>query len=88
MRDQAQALVRGDGADWDSIPGRRLRAVAALLSIPEDWRTPPYEDVREAYHVARLLARNPKAKLLPGEREALAAVPDAIQYTPVYVGKS
>lgn len=88
LRDQAQALIRGSGPDWESKAGQRLRAIAALLTLPSDWRTPTWEDVRDAYPTARRLARNPKASLLPGEREALNALPDAVQYAPVYVGKA
>ena len=87
MRDQAQALIQGGGPDWESKTGQRLRAIAALLTLPADWRTPNWEDVRDAYQTARRLARNPKASLLPGEREVLDVLPDAAQYAPVYVGK-
>ncbi|MHB8627767.1 MAG: hypothetical protein ACYDBJ_17485 [Aggregatilineales bacterium] len=88
LRGQAQALIRGSSPDWESKAGQRLRAIAALLTLPADWRTPTWEDVRDAYQTARRLARNPKASLLPGEREALDALPIAAQYVPVYVGKA
>ncbi len=88
LRGQAQALIRGNGPDWESKAGQRLRTTAALLTLPADWRTPTWEDVRDAYQTARRLARNPKASLLPGEREALDALPDAAHYAPVYVGKA
>jgi hypothetical protein len=88
LRGQAQAMLQGGGAEWNSANGQRLRAMAAVLAIPTDWRTPAIEDVREAYSLARRLARNPKALLLPAERDTLKAVPDASSYTAVYVGKA
>ena len=87
MRGQAQAMLK-PGAEWNNATGQRLRAMAALLMLPADWRTPTIEDVREAYGIARRLARNPKAPLLPAEREALKAVPEARSYSAVYVGKA
>lgn len=89
MQDQARALISGSGGpDWNSSAGRAVRAVADVLTIPANWRDPSWLDVRDAYQAARILARNPKASLLPDERDALKALPDAAQYVAVYVGKA
>jgi hypothetical protein len=87
-RHQARALLQGKGGpNWTSAAGRRLEAIAALLTLPPEWRDPSFEVLRDAYHAARRLKRNPRASLLPDEREALARVPYALDYTPLYYGK-
>jgi len=55
--------------------------------LPANWRDPDFETLREAYQVARRLAKTPSAQLMPDERGALNSVPDAIHYEAVYVGK-
>jgi hypothetical protein len=90
FQNQARGILGGaQGAepDWNGPAGRRLLALAQVLSLPPNWREPDFDAVREAYQVARRLQKNPGAKLLLDEQDALRAVPDAIQYTPVYVGK-
>lgn len=87
MRGQAQALLSG-GGEWNRPAGQRLRAMAATLTLPDNWRTPEIEALREAFSLTRRLARNPKATLLLAERDAIRAVPDAAQYEALYVGKS
>jgi hypothetical protein len=73
--------------DWNSAPARQLVALADALTLPVNWRTPDFDPLKEAYQVARRLERNPRASLLPDEKESLAAVPDAGAYQPVYMGK-
>ncbi|MBX3084845.1 MAG: hypothetical protein KF716_24635 [Anaerolineae bacterium] len=92
MQQQAQAALSKAMSgpakvDWNAAPARQLIALSAVLTIPTEWRAPEFEALREAYQVARRLERNPKAALLPDEKEALAAVPNAGAYQPVYVGK-
>jgi len=92
MQQQAQAALSKAMSgpakvDWNGAPARQLIALATLLTIPVDWRAPEFDALREAYQVARRLERNPKAALLPDEKEALGAVPNAGAYQPVYVGK-
>jgi hypothetical protein len=87
-RGQAHSLLQGKaGPDWASPAGRRLDAMAALLTLPPSWREPGFDALRDAYHAARMLKRNPRASLLPDEREAIARVPNALDYTPIYFGK-
>jgi hypothetical protein len=85
---QARAIFMGGGKDhWNSLHGLRLQAVATLLDLPPNWRLPTWETVRDAYHVHRLRQRSPRMPLMPGDQESLAAVPDALDYTPIYMGK-
>lgn len=88
-QDQARALLMGGGRDiWNSLHGQRVRAIAGVLALPDAWRTPDWDAVREAYHVHRLRERNPRMPLMPGDKEAMDAVPDALSYLPVYMGKA
>ncbi len=87
MQQQARALISSSQLDWNSSTGRVVRAVADVLVLPDPWRVPDWVDLRDAYQAARMLARNPKASLLPDERDALKAIPNALSYMPVYVGK-
>lgn len=86
-RDAAQGLLAANRADWRGAGGRRLLAVADCLTLPEDWRTPDFVTLRDAYQMHRRIDRNPNATLYPGDDDALAAVPDALAYTPIYGGK-
>ena len=54
--------------------------------MPSDWHAPDFTTLRDAYQVAERRQRRPNAGLYPGDAEALAAVPDALAYTPVYGG--
>ena len=83
---QAQAMLGGAPDLWQSADGRRVRAIAALLRLPEDWRAPDWQQVRDAYHVHRLRARHSRMAALPGDDEALAAVPNVADYIPLYMG--
>ncbi len=90
LQDQARAMIGGaHGAkpDWNGPAGRRLLALAQVLALPPNWREPDFDAVREAYQVARRLQKNPGARLLPDEQDALRAVPDAMHYQPIYVGR-
>ncbi len=84
---QAQAMLGGAPDPWQSAAGQRVQAVAALLRLPADWRAPDWQQVRDAYHVHRLRARHPRMAALPGDDEALAAVPNVADYTPLYMGR-
>ncbi|MFN8528239.1 MAG: hypothetical protein U0670_06485 [Anaerolineae bacterium] len=81
-------LLRGTAPAWDSPAGRGLVALAECITLPHDWLNPDYAAVRDAYALSLRRQMNPKMTLLPGDREALDAVPDALTYQPVYGGKS
>ena len=85
---QARAIFMGGGQDpWNSLYGQRVRAIASVLNLPPNWRLPTWEAVRDAYHVHRLRQCSPRMALMPGDKEAMDAVPDALDYTPVYMGR-
>jgi len=87
-QEQARAVVMGGSHDpWNSLHGQRIRAIASVLNLPGNWRTPSWEMVRDAYHVQRLRQRNPLTPLIPGDQEALEAVPDVMAYQPIYMGR-
>jgi hypothetical protein len=88
LKEQARAMLSGGGQpDWNTPAGRRLRAMASSLTLPASWRDPDFEAVREAYQAARMLLKNPRAQLMPGERDALKRVSNAGDYLAVYAGK-
>jgi hypothetical protein len=84
-RDAALGML--GGIPWNDEAGRRVRAVLGCLSVPENWREPGLEALSEAYQVARARRHNPAGLRLPGDDVALAAVPDALAYLPVYAGR-
>ncbi len=88
MQAQARALATGAGrVDWNSPAGQRLKALADVLALPSNWREPDFAAVRDAYQTARRLRKNPRSQLLPDEQAALRALPDALDYEAVYMGK-
>lgn len=85
---QARAVFTGGAQDpWNSLNGQRVRAIASVLRLPGNWRLPTFETVRDAYQVHRLRERSPRMLLMPGDKEAMQAVPDGLSYIPIYVGK-
>jgi hypothetical protein len=86
--DAARALLRSHAPDWNSPAGRRLRALMACLTVPDGWHTPDFLSLRDAYQLYARRQRSPNADLYPGDSEAMAAVPDALDYTPVYGGRN
>ncbi len=88
MQSQARALATGaDRLDWNSPAAQRLKAMVNVLDLPSNWREPSFDTVREAYQAARMLRKNPGSQLFPDEQAALRALPDALEYVAVYVGK-
>lgn len=89
LKDQAKALLSQPSAevDWNSPQARKLSAMVEVLALPSNWRAPDFNSLREAYQVARRLARNPKAMLLPDEKQALNKVAGVIEYQAIYMGK-
>lgn len=86
IRAGAMALLPR-GPAWGSAGGRRLQAMMACLRVPQDWRLPDERDLLAAYQVARARQRHPDGLRLPGDDEALARLPDALDYLPVYAGR-
>ncbi len=89
QQDAARAVFMDGGKDiWNSLHGQRVRAIASVMTLPGNWRLPAWETVRDAYQVHRLRQRSPRMALMPGDKEALDTVPDALDYTPVYAGRA
>ena len=86
-RQAAQEMIAGNMPDWDSAGGKRIRALADLLTLPSDWREPDFVALRDAYQLHDRKRRNPNATLYPGDAEAMSKVPHALNFTPVYAGK-
>lgn len=85
-RDSAQAFLNA-GIDWNSPNGRRVRAGADVLIVPNDWRQPDYVQAKDAFQAMRALARNPKAMLTASERNALDLFPFVQRYKALFFGK-
>jgi hypothetical protein len=85
---QAREALRGGGDVWNSLGGQRVRAIASVLDLPSNWRQPTLDTLRDAYQVHRLRQRSPRMPLMPGDQEALDAVPDALAYRMVYLGRT
>lgn len=83
----AEGLLKGQQIDWYSRGARQAVAIMACLTV-EAWNRPDFVPLRDAYQLQRRVQRKPNAHLFPGEAEAMAAVPDALDYQPVYGGKS
>lgn len=86
QREAAEALLVSNAPDWESAGGQRLAAVMACLTVPDAWHTPDFVAVRDAYQAHSRRHRSPNARLFPGEAEAMAALPDALTYTPLFAG--
>lgn len=82
----ARALVAEAAPDWNSPGGQRICALMSALTVPDSWREPDFVTLRDAYQLHLRRQRSPAARLYPGDAEALARVPDALAYTPVYAG--
>lgn len=91
---QAQAKSAMAGAakqpevEWSSPAGQALQRVMACLSVPEKWWQPDWKTISAAYQTARQVQRDPKSLMLPGDKQALAALPNALEFTPLYMGKN
>ena len=81
----AQALLGGPSI-WDEPCGKRLRAFAACLALPEAWHRLALDDIRDAYTVVRRKGVNPNATLLQSDERAMTKLSDAGDYLPLYFG--
>lgn len=81
--DRANAQAALQAIDWHSGAGGWMRALLAHLGADA---LPDYATVSTAYRTAKRLARNPKATLYPGDAEARDAVPDTLEYLPLFYG--
>lgn len=87
QRDAARDLLNPERPLWNSAAGQMLIRLAAALKLGPNWREPDFARLREAYALHRRRNRNPQAALHPGDAASLEAVPNALDYVPVYAGK-
>jgi hypothetical protein len=73
--------------NWNSPQGWKIRSLMDMLTIPAGWQEPNFIALRDAYSLHARKQRKPNARLYPGDAEAMAAVPNALDYIPVYAGK-
>lgn len=85
--DQAQAMIHAEQLDWNSEGGMVIRGVLSCLIIGDGWLNPDFKTVRDAYQRHIRLQRRPNARLYPGDQQMMDAVPNALDYTPVYGGQ-
>lgn len=85
---QAKAgLASQATVDWNTVSGTRLISVMGCLTIPDEyWRLPSWDALTGAYQVARQRQRG-QNDLLSTDATALAAVPNALDYTLLYFSK-
>ena len=87
-RDEARALVeQSKDMNWNTPHGWKVQALMDALSLPPGWRKPSFSALSAAYGLHARRQRKPDARLYPGDDKAMQAVPDALEYTPVYAGK-
>jgi len=84
---RAQELLNADILDWNSEGGMVIRGVLSCLIAGDNWLAPDFTTVRDAYQRHIRLERRPNAKLYPGDQQMMDAVPNALEYTPVYGGQ-
>jgi hypothetical protein len=85
----ARDLLRGQSMDWSTAGGRQIQALMDCLGMPSgSWRSPDFTTLRDAYQIHLRRQQRPNASLFPGDAEAMQAVPDALDYTPLYMGKA
>jgi hypothetical protein len=90
-KEQAEAaralLSGGEQPQWNSGGGILIRSLMNILTIPDNWREPDFESLRDAYALHERKRRNPNAHEYPGDAETMNKVPEALAYIPVYAGR-
>ncbi len=87
QREQAVALLSNTpDADWSSADGKTILGAFAALGIANG-ASPDFATLRDAYSLHARRKRRPGATMLPGDETTLQAVPDALDYLPLYAGK-
>jgi hypothetical protein len=83
----AKKLLQSAQIDWESSGGRRIRAALGLFGLGAALSLPDFTVLRDAYALHARKRRKPDAPLYPGDAEAMAAVADALAYTPIFAGR-
>jgi len=83
----AQDMINSDRLDWNSDGGLFVRGLLSCLMAGDGWMSPDFATVRDAYQRHVRKQRRPNAKLYPGDQQMMDAVPNALDYAPVYGGQ-
>lgn len=83
----AKKLLQTAQIDWESGGGRRIRAALGLIGAGGALSLPDFTPLRDAYALHARRRRKPDAPLYPGDAEAMAAVPNALAYAPIFAGR-
>jgi hypothetical protein len=83
----AKKLLQTAQIDWECSGGRRIRAALGLFGLGAALSLPDFTALRDAYALHARKRRKPDAPLYPGDAEAMAAVADALAYTPMFAGR-
>lgn len=87
--DAARSMLQPRAIDWTAgQPAILAEILSGLYDGSLAWRDPDFVTLRDAYQLHIRQRERPGAPLYPGDAEALAAVPDALNYVPVYAGRS
>lgn len=85
-RAAAVTMLREIVVDWASEGGQRIRAVMALMPL-KAWAVPDYVLLRDAYRQHARVQRNPNVRLADDAQKLMQAVPNALDYTPLFYGR-
>ena len=83
----AKDMLNPEPLDWNNAGGMRIRGLMSCLMAGDAWLSPDFATVRDAYQRHIRLQHRPNAKLYPGDKQMMDAVPKALSYTPVYGGR-
>ena len=95
VRERDAELGKAHGGCLGVMSRRRAWKAAKSIGEPSagvdpvipEWGNPDFVPLRDAYQVLSRLKRRPNATLYAGDQEAMDAVPNALEYRPVYAGK-
>ncbi len=85
-QEQAMDALKKQNIDWNSQAGQRVMSIVGCLAVPDGWHRPAWKELTAAYPLARQQQRGGDL-LLPGDKDTLATVPNALDYTPLYYAK-
>jgi hypothetical protein len=83
----AQFASQTAAVDWSTPAALRLIRAVGMTTLPANWRTPDFATLRDAYALHARRKRKPSAALYGGDQATMNAVPNALDYIPVYAGR-
>lgn len=82
----AKVLLQSE-SDWNSQGGQYIRALMNCLRVPDRWREPDFSTLRHSFALQSRQQHDANTPLFPGDEDAIANIPNALDYVPVYGGK-